>query len=387
MKTHPFHLLAKPTGAACNLACKYCYYSSKSELYPNSNFRMSDEILESYIRQYIDSQPGPVVEFAWQGGEPTLMGLDFYRRAVALTEQYKKPGMRIRHTIQTNGTRLDDEWCAFFKAHNFLVGISIDGPRELHDAYRVNKGGKGTFNRVMQGLEMLKFYDVDFNILCSVHAANGDYPLDVYRFFRDELNAKYIQFIPIVERIREQVTDRSVKAVQYGEFLTAVFGEWFMQQDDIPKGDDMGHVSVQIIDVALGALAEQPDGLCVFSPTCGNALAIEHNGDVFSCDHFVDKAHWHYLGDINRMTLTAMAASDEQRKFGRNKLYTLPQYCLDCDVRFICHGGCPKNRFINTPSGDAGLNYLCDGYKMFFGHISGIIQQIVTSLPQKEATG
>ncbi len=379
-----FHLLAKPTGAVCNLDCKYCFFLSKEMLYPGSRFRMADELLETYIQQLLESHQVPEVNIAWQGGEPTLMGLDFFKRSVEYAEKYRKPDQQILYTIQTNGTKLDDEWGSFFKKHNYLVGISIDGPRELHDAYRVNKGGQGSFDQVMRGLDHLKKHQVDFNILCTIHAANQDHPLEVYHFFRDELGAHYIQFIPIVERATSEtlpmanmgwserpggkrplyvqngnlVTDRSVNAEQYGSFLNAIFDEWVRQ--------DVGKVFVQMFDVALGSWVGQ-HSLCVFSPTCGNALALEHNGDLYSCDHFVEPDY--LLGNIQETHMIELIASDRQRQFGKDKLESLPGYCRECEVRFACHGGCPRERFIKTPDGEPGLNYLCAGYKLFFIHI------------------
>jgi uncharacterized protein len=274
--------------------------------------------------------------------------------------------MTIQYTMQTNGTLLDDEWCTFFREHGFLIGISIDGPAELHNAYRVDKGGKPSFDRVMRGLELLKKHGVDFNILCTVHAANADYPVEVYRFFRDELQAEFIQLIAIVERDNETgfqegntVTDRSVKPEQWGNFLTGVFDEWVRR--------DVGQVYVQLFDVALGNWVGAPPSLCVFSPTCGTALALEHNGDLYSCDHFVEPKY--LLGNIAETHMVELVASEQQQRFGRDKLDTLPGYCQECEVRFACHGGCPKNRFIETPDGEPGLNYLCAGYKAFFKHV------------------
>jgi uncharacterized protein len=379
-----FHLLAKPTGAVCNLDCKYCFFLSKEMLYPGSRFRMADELLETYIHQLLESHQVPEVNVAWQGGEPTLMGLDFFKRSVEYAEKYRRPDQQIVYTIQTNGTRLDNEWGAFFKQHDFLVGISIDGPRQLHDAYRVNKGGGGSFDQVMRGLGYLKKHRVDFNILCTVHAANADHPLEVYHFFRDELGAQYLQFIPIVERATPEklpvanlgwserpggerplyiqegdvVTERSVGAEQYGRFLSAIFDEWVRR--------DVGKVFVQMFDVALGSWVGQHN-LCIFAPTCGNALALEHNGDLYSCDHFVEPDY--LLGNIQETHMIELIASDQQRKFGQDKQDSLPRYCRECEVRFACNGGCPRNRFIETPDGEPGLNYLCAGYKQFFNHI------------------
>jgi uncharacterized protein len=379
-----FHVLAKPTGAICNLDCKYCFFLSKEVLYPGSTFRMSDDLLEAYLRQLIEAHQAPEVTVAWQGGEPTLMGLDFFRHSVELAEKYRRPGQRLQHTIQTNGTRLDDEWCAFFKKKGFLVGLSVDGPREMHDAYRVDKGGEGTFDQVMRGLDRLKAHNVDFNILCTVHAANGDHGLEVYRFFRDDLGTEFIQFIPIVERATleslpianqgwgdthsprplyqlegELVTDRTVGSEQWGRFLIDVFDEWVRR--------DVGKVFVQMFDAALGSWVGIGSSLCIFKETCGEALALEHNGDLYSCDHFVEPKY--LLGNILKDPMLKLVASDQQKAFGEAKRDTLPRYCRECEVRFACNGECPRNRFIRTPDGEPGLNYLCAGYKAFFNHI------------------
>lgn len=380
----PFHLLSKPTGAICNLGCKYCFFLSKEALYPGSKFQMDDATLERYISQLFASSPGPEVNVAWQGGEPTLMGLDFFKRSVELAKKYKKPDQSILHTIQTNGTQLNDEWCEFFKKNNYLVGISIDGPKAMHDAYRVTKGGQGTFDEVLRGWELLKKHAVDANILCTVHAANEDHGLEVYRFFRDTLKAEHIQFIPIVERATEEtlavanegwqerpgakrilykqsgrlVTERSVNSEKFGRFLIDVFEEWIKA--------DVGRVYVRTFDVALGSWLGQHN-LCIVSPTCGNALALEHNGDVYSCDHYVEPEH--RLGNIKDKDLGEMVASPAQRKFGQDKFTTLPKYCKECPVLFACYGECPRNRFIKTPDGQEGLNYLCAGYKAFYQHI------------------
>jgi len=377
-----FHLLVKPTGAVCNLNCQYCFFLSKEALYPGSKFRMTDEVLDAYVRQYLEAQDGAEITIAWQGGEPTLMGLDFFRRSVELVQKYQKPGTTIQHTIQTNGTKINDEWAAFFRENNFLVGISFDGPPDLHNAYRVDKGGRGTFKSVRRGYNYLKKHNVDTNILCTVHAANADYPVKVYRYFRDELGADFVQFIAIVERDNEtgyqegdDVTDRSVGAEQYGKFLIGVFDEWVRR--------DVGRVFVQIFDSALAAWVGAPPAVCVFSPTCGFALALEHTGDVYSCDHFVEPDY--NLGNILETPMVDLVASAKQRKFGMDKLDTLPQYCRDCHVRFVCHGGCPKNRFIETPDGETGLNYLCAGYKAFFTHVNRPMQMMASLLRQNRA--
>ena len=379
-----FHVLAKPAGAACNLDCAYCFFLSKEDLYPGSSFRMADEVLEAYIRQLFAANEGPEVVIAWQGGEPTLMGLEFFERAMVYVQHHRKPGQKVTHTIQTNGTRLDDAWCAFFKQHEVLVGLSVDGPKPMHDAYRVDKGGAGSFDNVMRGWEQLRARGVEVNILCTVHAANVDHPLEVYRFLRDELGARFLQFIPIVERATPDslpvvnqgwgsaagarrplymqagslVSNRSVGSLQYGQFLGTIFDEWVRH--------DVGVVFVQTFDVALGSWVGQHN-LCIVSPTCGCSLALEHNGDLYSCDHYVEPGY--LLGNILRTPLAEMVTSDEQRRFGQDKFDSLPKYCHDCDVLFACYGECPRSRFLRTPDGEPGLNYLCAGYKQFFAHI------------------
>jgi uncharacterized protein len=394
-----FHLLAKPTGAVCNLDCSYCFFLSKEMLYPGSRFRMAEDLLEAYVRQLIEAHAGvPEVAVAWQGGEPTLMGLEFFRRSVELVDEHLQPGQRAAYTIQTNGTLLDEEWASFFKEHDFLVGISIDGPRELHDAYRVNKGGKGSFDQVMGGLSFLRGAGVEWNALTTVHAANGDRGREVYRFLRDECDAHFIQFIPIIERVAEAgedgtvpweswrdrplyvqegdvVTGRSVGAMQYGRFLVDVFEEWVRH--------DVASVYVQMFDVTLANWVGEPPGLCVHSETCGLALALEHTGDLYSCDHFVEPRY--LLGNIKEHHMLELVSSPQQVQFGLDKRDTLPQYCLDCDVRFACHGGCPKDRFIRTPAGDPGLNYLCAGFKEFFHHVDAPMRVMADLLARDRA--
>ncbi len=380
-----FHLLAKPTGAICNLDCEYCFFLSKEMLYPGSRFRMADDLLETYLRQLIEAHArSPVVTVAWQGGEPTMMGLDFFRRSVELAEHYRMPHQRIAYTIQTNATLIDDEWAAFLKEAAFLVGVSIDGPKEIHDAYRVDKGGKGSFDRVVAGLGHLRDAGVDWNALTTIHAANQDRGREVYRFLRDQCGARFIQFIPIVERATPDtlsianegwgegvggrplytqegnlLTDRSISPEGYGRFLIDVFEEWIRR--------DVGDVFVQMFDVALANWHGEPPSLCVHSETCGLALAIEHTGDLFSCDHFVEPAF--KLGNIKDKHMIELIASPQQKKFGLDKRDTLPRFCRECDVRFACHGGCPKDRFTDDPYGDPGLNYLCSSFKAFFHHV------------------
>lgn len=373
---HWFHVLAKPVGAICNLDCAYCYFLEKEHLYPGSRFRMNDGVVEAYIGQLLAAHRGPEVTIAWQGGEPTLLGVEFFRRAVAVAERLKRPGQQLQHTIQTNGTLLDDEWCAFLAEHRFLVGLSIDGPGAMHDAYRVDKHGRPTFDRVVRGLELLRRHGVDTNILCTVHAANVGHPLDVYRFFRDDCGMRFIQFIPIVEREPRlpppAVTDRSVPPGAWGDFLIAVFDEWVTH--------DVGEVFVSIFDAALANWLGITAGMCVFNATCGDAVALEHNGDVYSCDHFVDPEH--LLGNVLDTQLVELIAKPEQRRFGRAKVDGLPAYCRACPVEFACHGECPKNRFGVTPAGEPGLNVLCEGYRAFFTHIGPAMRDMVALVDQ-----
>ena len=360
-----FHVMAKPTGSDCNLNCAYCFFLKKEGLYPGSDFRMSDEVHEAYIRQLFEAHHVPQVTVAWQGGEPTLMGLDFFRRSVELQKKYAKPGTRIENTFQTNGILLNDEWCQFFHENNFLIGLSIDGPKELHDFYRKDKADHGTFDRVVKAARLLQKHKVEFNILCTVNSKNADYPIDVYRFFRDKLGTHYIQFIPIVERDNEsgfqegdKVTDRSVRPDQWERFLIEIFDEWVRQ--------DVGKTFVLNFDGALAGWLGMAGTVCIFGPACGLGMALEHNGDLYSCDHFVEPKY--LLGNIMKKSMAEIAACEKQRKFGQDKRDTLPQYCRRCEFLHICNGECPKNRLIKTPDGQEGLNYLCEGFKAFFKH-------------------
>jgi uncharacterized protein len=396
----PFHLLAKPTGAQCNLDCAYCFFLSKELLYPDSRFRMDDATLEAYLRQLIGAHAGlPEVTVAWQGGEPTLMGLDFFRRSVAIADRLLEPGQRALHTLQTNATLIDAEWAAFLAESGFLVGVSIDGPREIHDVHRVTRGGRGTFDAVMAGLGHLRRARVEWNALTAVHAANAERGREVYRFLRDGCGARFVQLIPIIERVPEglaadggepwsswrdrplytqrgdAVTARSVTAEGYGRFLIDVFEDWV-------RGD-VGEVYVQMFDVALANWVGEPPGLCVHSETCGRALALEHTGDLYSCDHFVEPEH--LLGNIGDRTLSEMVESEQQVRFGTAKRDTLPAQCRRCEVRFACHGGCPKDRFIRTADGEPGLNYLCDGYLAFFRHVDPAMRAMADLLSRGRA--
>jgi uncharacterized protein len=371
----PFTLLAKPAGAACNLACGYCFYLDKENLYPGSSLRMPETVLKAYIKQVLASQSEACI--AWQGGEPTLMGLDFYKRSVELVNQARRYGQRPGYSIQTNGILLDESWCEFFKANGFLVGLSLDGPAAMHDRYRLDGGGRGTFTRVLKAWELLQKYQVDTNILCSVHAGNAAHALELYCFFRDVLGAKFIQFIPIVEsrlsvesasgpgcaafdKAVESVSPRSVEPEQYGAFLVALFEEWVHH--------DVGRIFVQAFDSALASWCGLPASVCIHQEVCGSALVLEHNGDLYSCDHFVGPPH--RLGNILEKNMLKLANSPRQRQFGLQKRSSLPEYCLQCSVLFACRGECPRNRFLKTPDGkENGLNYLCAGYKQFFQYV------------------
>jgi uncharacterized protein len=360
-----FHVMAKPTGARCNLACDYCFFLKKEGLYPGSDFRMSDEVVEAYVRQTIEGQAAPEVTLAWQGGEPTLMGLDFFRRAAAIALEYARPGRRIAHSFQTNGVLIDEDWCRFFRDNGFLVGLSLDGPRDLHDAYRHDKAGGSVFARVEQAARLMQKEGVEFNILCTVNAANVGRPLEVYRYFRDELGARYVQFIPIVERDNEtglpertRVTARTVDPAGYGRFLIEIFDEWVRR--------DVGVMFVPFFDAVLASYLFGVSSICVLRPSCGDAPALEHNGDLYSCDHFVEPGH--RLGNVRETPIAELVASGKQRAFGRAKTEGLPDYCKGCAYLFTCHGECPKNRILDAPDGQAGLNWLCAGLKAFFSH-------------------
>ncbi|MDO5535695.1 MAG: anaerobic sulfatase maturase [Propionibacteriaceae bacterium] len=393
----PFSVVAKPTGAACNLDCSYCFFLSKELLYDQQRQMMTPPAQEAYVRAFLEAQPDGEVTLIWQGGEPTLRGLEFYRRAVELGRQYSRPGQRVTHAMQTNGTLLDAEWCQFFAAEGFLVGLSVDGPAALHDAHRVNRAGRGSHAQVERAWWLLSEAGVETNILCTVNAANQGHPLEVYRYFRDDLGARYLQFIPIVERAPaaeleraeagwgvnrprallyrqagDAVTSRSVDPDAWGRFMIAIFDEWLAH--------DVGTVFVQHVDTALAALFGQYT-LCVHAPQCGNQLALEFNGDVYSCDHYVEPGY--LLGNVVAGDrFDALLASDQQVAFGRDKLTSLPAQCLGCPVRGYCHGGCPKDRFATTRDGQPGLNHLCAGYYAFFSHMDPHLRRMAAGLRQ-----
>ncbi len=364
-----FQVFVKPIGALCNLDCHYCYYLKKEHLYPKGEtFQMTDETLEDYIVQHIDASPEAVIRFSWHGGEPTVLGLDYFRRIVALQRKHQPPDRSIVNGIQTNGTLLDEDWCRFLAREGFTVGLSLDGPPEMHDLYRVTKDQKPTHEQTMRGYKLLQKHGVYTDILCVVNAHNVQFPLQVYRFFKQN-NAQYITFLPMVEPqqdTRGGVSPISVPAEAWGAFLCAIFDEW--------RDQDIGRVKVQIFEEAARTAFNQEHSLCIFRPTCGDIPVIEHNGDFYSCDHFVDVEH--RLGNIKETPLVELLESPAQRAFGRAKLETLPRYCMECGVRAMCNGECPKNRFLETPDGEPGLNYLCAGYRHFFTHCQPFVSEV-----------
>lgn len=375
------HVLAKPVGPICDIRCDYCFYLEKRALFDDrEQYRMSDEVLEAYIRQYVESQPTPVVEFVWHGGEPTLLGVDFFRKVV----EFQRPFLgskEIRNNLQTNGVRLDDAWCEFFKTNDFFIGVSLDGPKAVHDRYRRDKRGQGTFDRVMRGIGLLQKHGVAFNVLACVGRETAAHPLEVYRFFKDS-GIEYIQFTPIIERLPDapseamglslapparleepesntRVTPWTVEPEAYGDFLIAIYEEWVRK--------DVGKTFVMNFEWALTAWLGEPSPVCIFSRQCGRAVALEHDGSVFACDHYVYPAY--RLGNVLFDNLGEMVESSVAGGFGPHKEQTLPRCCRECDVLEACWGGCPKHRFALSPDGEPGLHYLCAGYKKFFRHI------------------
>jgi len=390
-KPFAFQAMAKPIGPACNLNCTYCYYLEKHKLYKDTgSFRMSDELLEKFVKQYIAVQQVSVIQFVWQGGEPALLGLDYFKKVLNLQEKYAA-GKQIDNALQTNGTLLDEEWCAFFKEHNFLIGISIDGPKHVHDAHRPFRNGAPSFEKVMNGISLLQKYKVDFNTLTVIHRYNAKYALEIYNFLKFT-GSGFLQFIPIVERTKKipdsatlnlvgpddpeaYVTDWSVRPEEFGDFLITVFNEWVKR--------DVSKVFVQQFDATLANWVGENPGICVFSETCGDAVVVEHNGDVYSCDHFVYPEF--KLGNIKERTLFGLVKSERQQEFGNNKLSKLPRQCISCEYRFACHGECPKHRFEKTPDGEYGLNYLCAAYKKFYRHVYPYMQFMARELSQNRA--
>ncbi len=335
---------------------------------------MRDDILENYIQQKMQSNDFYEEKFVWQGGETTILGIDYFQKIVTMQEKFKN-GKKIKNSIQTNGILLHDDWCAFFAEHNFLVGISIDGPHHIHDSYRVDKEGHPTFHKVMHGINLLKKHRVEFNTLTAVHRANSEFPLEIYHFLKD-IGSKYMQFIPIVERTEDTiVSDWSVKSEQYGKFLISIFDEWVR--------NDVGKIFIQTFDTSLEAWFGQSSSLCIFNPTCGFAPVIEHNGDIFSCDHYVNPEN--KIGNILDNSLPSIMQTQQQQKFGKDKQDTLPQFCRECNFRFACNGECPKNRFLFTDDGEFGLNYLCAAYKLYFEHIDIYMKFMADELRSRRA--
>ena len=362
-----FQVMVKPIGAVCNLDCQYCYYLGKRDLYPKAGqFRMADDLLELYIVQHIGASPAESILFSWHGGEPTVLGLDYFRRIVELQRKHRPRGRKILNGIQTNGTLLDEEWCRFLAAEGFFVGLSMDGPKELHDRYRIDKHERATHKSVLQAFRMLERHRVHCDVLCVVHNQNVRQPAAVYRFFRD-IGVQFLQFLPLVARQGErEVSAQSVPAQAYGTFLCTIFDEWVRR--------DIGRVNIQNFDEATRPFLGMEHALCVSAQICGNIVVLEHNGDVYSCDHFVDAQH--RLGNIRETPLAELLESPALLEFGRNKRERLPRYCQQCDVLALCNGGCPKDRLVRTPEGEDGLNYLCPGLKRFYTHSRPYLQKL-----------
>ena len=364
---HDFQVMVKPVGPVCNLDCSYCYYLQKKDLFTESDrFRMADDLLETYIVQHIEASPSEQVFFSWHGGEPTLLGLDYFQKIVDLQNKHRPSGRTLHNGIQTNGTLLDEDWCRFLAKNRFQVGLSLDGPKELHDSYRLTKGQKATHKQVMQAFKLLQKYRVNFDVLCVVHNLNARQPGTVYRFFKD-IGVTSLQFLPLIVRQGETGTSpETVPAAAYGRFLSSIFDEWVRH--------DIGRVFVQNFDEALRPYTGTEHALCVSRETCGDVVVVEHNGDFYSCDHFVDDGH--RIGNIFETSLAEMLASPAQRHFGNQKRDALPRYCRDCEVLSSCNGGCPKDRFTRTPDGEAGLSYLCPGLKLFYSHARPTLQKL-----------
>lgn len=370
----PLYVMLKPAGAACNLRCSYCYYLDKKNLYPESkSCLLSDELLEKFTKDYLESQTMQQVLFTWHGGEALLRNIDFYKKALALQKQYGR-GIQIDNSLQTNGVLLTDEWCRFLKDNNFLVGISIDGPEHCHDRYRKGINNEPSFQKVMRGIELLKKHGVEYNAMAVVNDYNVNYPLEFYRFFKS-IDCRFIQFSSIVERINGQPAPWNVPASQWGDFLIAIFEEWVKQ--------DVGQFFVQYFDATLANWVGADPGTCVLARSCGHAGVMEFNGDVYSCDHFVFPSY--KLGNIRRKTLTEMMYSPKQNQFGRSKYTQLPRRCKECEVLFACHGECPKNRIIRTKDGEEGLNYLCEGYYRFYKYVAPYMEFMKKELEAKRS--
>lgn len=370
--SHPLYVMLKPVGALCNLRCSYCYYLGKKELYSDSkNFVMSEQLLEKFIEQYLNSQTQNEVLFTWHGGETLMRNISFYKKAIELQKKYAR-GRRIDNTLQTNGTLLTDEWCRFFKENNFLIGISIDGPQHCHDVYRKTRDKRPSFYQVMKGVELLKKHGVEFNVMAVVNDYNVNYPLEFYNFFKS-IDCRYIQFAPIVERIDGEPAPWNVPADKWGDFLIIIFDEWVKQ--------DVGTFYIQQFDATLANWVGENPGVCIFARTCGHAGVMEFNGDIYSCDHFVYPEY--KIGNIYAQTLTEMMYSPRQLKFGTDKFDTLPTQCKECKFLFACYGECPKNRIIKAKDGEEGLNYLCQGYYKYYKHVAPYMDFMKNELVNK----
>jgi uncharacterized protein len=365
MKEREFQIFVKPVGATCNLRCSYCYYLEKDQLYPENSPLMSDEILEKYIIQHIGATSDDTIMFSWHGGEPTLAGIEFFKKAFKFQKRHLPAGKSLLNGIQTNATLLNDDFCRFMADEGFIAGVSIDGPDEMHGRHRRTASGESSFSKTMRGYELLVKYGITSEILCVVNAHNVNHPLEVYNFFKS-LDARFVTFLPLVIRSAElsgTVTADSVPSEAFGYFLMKIFDDWV--EKDISK------IKVQVFEEVLRSAFNQDHTLCIFKVNCGGVPVLEQNGDFYSCDHYVNRDH--LLGNIKQKSIAEMLDSLKQIKFGQNKSQTLPAYCIDCEVRGMCNGECPKNRFIKTPDGDPGLNYLCAGYKLFFNHCKPFI--------------
>jgi uncharacterized protein len=374
-----FQIMVKTVGAICNLDCHYCYYLKKESLYPRGSvFRMNDELLEKYISQHIRATPTEIVSFSWHGGEPTLIGIEFFQKAVELQKKHLPPNKKLINGIQTNGLLIDDKWCDFLAQENFYIGLSLDGPKDLHDRYRVTKGQKPTHKQVVQAYQRLRRHKVHVDLLCVVHDVNVKHPTAVYRHLK-EIGGEYLQFLPLVERADDperSLVSRSVPAAAYGEFLCTIFDEWVR--------NDVGRIFIQLFDESVRPFLGMEHALCIYRETCGDVPVVEHNGDFYSCDHYVLPEY--KIGNVNEQPLADLLEHPAQRDFGQQKWTTLPRFCRQCEVRSMCNGGCPKDRFIKTPDGEDGLNYLCSGLKRFFIHSRPYFQKFASLVDAGEPT-
>ena len=368
-EVHSFQVFVKPISYVCNLDCKYCYYLKTHQIYPETtSHRMPDEVLMEYIIQHIDASTEPVIRFSWHGGEPTLLGLNYFRTIVKLQHKHCPSNQKIINGIQTNGTLLDEAWCSFLAREGFAVGLSLDGPQEIHDQFRLTKHQMPPYESTIRGYQLLQKYRVHTDVLCVVNAYNVQFPLQIYRFFK-QIGAQSLTFLPLVEPLQSTnsgVTSISVPSDAWGHFLCVIFNEW--------RDQDIGQVTIRMFEEAIRAAFNQEHTLCIFRPICGDIPALEYNGDVYSCDHYVNRDH--YLGNIMQSPLVTLLNNPKQRAFGTAKSATLPRYCQACEVRTMCNGGCPKNRILKTPDGELGLNYLCRGYKRFFKYCQPFVSTV-----------